>query len=141
MHVCVYPVFVLFCLDSGLATGWSPVQRVLQTVDGIKKLKKAGKVQRAAQPLREREVSRLNHCSASLRNLICLHNGRQAYSESNYCSCLRERPKRELTIYCFLPFYTDIMKPVVRAIFPRPSVFYGASSRNTIQSCGWEKRS
>jgi hypothetical protein len=29
MYVCVYTVFVL---GSGLATGWSPVQRVLPTV-------------------------------------------------------------------------------------------------------------
>jgi hypothetical protein len=31
ISVCVFPVFV-FCLGSGLATGWSPVQGVLQTV-------------------------------------------------------------------------------------------------------------
>jgi hypothetical protein len=38
--VCVYSVFVLFCVGRGLATGWSPVQGVLPTVYTIKKLKK-----------------------------------------------------------------------------------------------------
>jgi hypothetical protein len=32
MAVCVYSVFVLTRLSSGLATGWSPVQGVLSTV-------------------------------------------------------------------------------------------------------------
>jgi hypothetical protein len=32
MNVCVYSVFVLPCVGSGLATGWSPVQGVLPTV-------------------------------------------------------------------------------------------------------------
>jgi hypothetical protein len=39
MSVCVYSMFVLFCVGSGLATGWSPVQGVLLTVYRIKKLK------------------------------------------------------------------------------------------------------
>jgi hypothetical protein len=34
---CVYFVFVLSSVDSGLAMGWSPVQGVLTTVYGIKK--------------------------------------------------------------------------------------------------------
>jgi hypothetical protein len=38
--VCVYSVFVLFCVGRGLETSWSPVQGVLPTVYGIKKLKK-----------------------------------------------------------------------------------------------------
>jgi hypothetical protein len=37
MFVCVYSVFVLTCVDSGLATGWTPVQGVLPTKN--KKLK------------------------------------------------------------------------------------------------------
>jgi hypothetical protein len=40
MSVCVYYVFLLFCIGSGLATDWSPVQRVLPIVCRIKKLKK-----------------------------------------------------------------------------------------------------
>jgi hypothetical protein len=32
MFVCVYSVFVLSCVSSGLATGWSPIQGVLPTV-------------------------------------------------------------------------------------------------------------
>jgi hypothetical protein len=32
MFVCVYSVFVLFCVGSGLATGWSLVQGVLPIV-------------------------------------------------------------------------------------------------------------
>jgi hypothetical protein len=32
MFVCIYSVFVLSCVSSGLATGWSPVQEVLPTV-------------------------------------------------------------------------------------------------------------
>jgi hypothetical protein len=32
MDVCVYYVFVLYCVGSGLATGLSPVQGVLPTV-------------------------------------------------------------------------------------------------------------
>jgi hypothetical protein len=39
MDVCVYSVFVLFCVSSGLATGWSCVQGILPTVYRIKKLK------------------------------------------------------------------------------------------------------
>jgi hypothetical protein len=39
MSVCVYSVFVLFCVGSGLATGWTPVRGVLPTVYMIKKLK------------------------------------------------------------------------------------------------------
>jgi hypothetical protein len=37
--VCVYSVFVLSCVDSGLATGCSPVQGVLPSVEMIKNLK------------------------------------------------------------------------------------------------------
>jgi hypothetical protein len=37
MFVCVYSVFVLSCVGSGLVSGWSPVQGVLPTK--IKKLK------------------------------------------------------------------------------------------------------
>jgi hypothetical protein len=40
MSVCVYSVFMLSCVGSGLATGWSPVRGVLPTVCRIKKLKK-----------------------------------------------------------------------------------------------------
>jgi hypothetical protein len=36
MFFCVYSVFVLSCVSSGLATGWSPVQGVLQTVSKSK---------------------------------------------------------------------------------------------------------
>jgi formate hydrogenlyase subunit 3/multisubunit Na+/H+ antiporter MnhD subunit len=32
MDVCVYSVFVLACVGSGLATGWSPVQVFLPIV-------------------------------------------------------------------------------------------------------------
>jgi hypothetical protein len=39
ISVCVYSGFVLFCVGSGLVTGWSPVQGVLPTVYWIKKLK------------------------------------------------------------------------------------------------------
>jgi hypothetical protein len=40
MDVClVYSVFVLPCVGSGLATGWSPVRAVLPTVYKIAKLK------------------------------------------------------------------------------------------------------
>jgi hypothetical protein len=35
MHVCVYSVFVLFCVRSGFATGWSPVQGVQPPVHNI----------------------------------------------------------------------------------------------------------
>jgi hypothetical protein len=38
MFVCVYSVFVLSCVDSGLVTGCSPVQGVLPTVSMITKL-------------------------------------------------------------------------------------------------------
>jgi hypothetical protein len=34
LSVCVYSVFVLSCVGSGLVTGWSPVQGVLPTVLG-----------------------------------------------------------------------------------------------------------
>jgi hypothetical protein len=42
MDVCVhlFCVYVVLCVGSGLATGWSPVQGVLPTVYKIKKLKK-----------------------------------------------------------------------------------------------------
>jgi hypothetical protein len=40
MSACLYSVCVVLCVGSGLATGWSPVQGVLLTVYGIKKLKK-----------------------------------------------------------------------------------------------------
>jgi hypothetical protein len=69
------------------------------------------------QQQRDRQVSRLKHCSASLRNFICLHNGSQAHSESNYCSCLHKRPKWELTIYCFLAFIKTLWKPSLRLLF------------------------
>jgi hypothetical protein len=36
MSVCVYSVFVLSSVGSGLATGWSPDQRVLTTVLGLR---------------------------------------------------------------------------------------------------------
>jgi hypothetical protein len=37
MSVCVYSVFVLSCVGSGLATGWSPIQGVLLTVLRLRK--------------------------------------------------------------------------------------------------------
>jgi hypothetical protein len=40
MSVCVYSVFVLSCVGSGLAIGRSPFQGVLSTVYRINKLKK-----------------------------------------------------------------------------------------------------
>jgi hypothetical protein len=40
MSVCVYSVYAVLCVDSGLATGGSPVQGVLPTVYRIRKLKK-----------------------------------------------------------------------------------------------------
>jgi hypothetical protein len=39
MSVCVYSVFVLSCVGSGLATGWSPVKGVLPTMYRITILK------------------------------------------------------------------------------------------------------
>jgi hypothetical protein len=36
MDVCVYSVFVLSCVGSGLATGWCPVQGVQPTVLGLR---------------------------------------------------------------------------------------------------------
>jgi hypothetical protein len=38
--LCLFCVCVVLCVDSGLVTGWSPVQEVLPTVCRIKKLKK-----------------------------------------------------------------------------------------------------
>jgi hypothetical protein len=35
MDVCVYSVFMLSCVGSGFATGWSPVRGVLSTVLGL----------------------------------------------------------------------------------------------------------
>jgi hypothetical protein len=39
-YVCIYAVCIVLCVGSGLATGWSPAQGVLQTVYRINKLKK-----------------------------------------------------------------------------------------------------
>jgi hypothetical protein len=36
MSVCVYSVFVLSCVGSGLPTGWSPVHGILPTVLGLR---------------------------------------------------------------------------------------------------------
>jgi hypothetical protein len=51
MNVCVnlFSVCVVPCVGSGLATGLFSVQGVLPTVYKIKKLKKAAKVQNAAE--------------------------------------------------------------------------------------------
>jgi hypothetical protein len=48
MDVCVslFYVYVVLCVGSGLATGWSPVQGVLPTVYRIKKPKKLPRVNR-----------------------------------------------------------------------------------------------
>jgi hypothetical protein len=52
MSVCIYSVFALSCVGSGLATGWSPVQGALTTVYRITKPKKAAEAkQRAVEPL------------------------------------------------------------------------------------------
>jgi hypothetical protein len=50
--VCVrlFCVYVVLCVDGGLAKGWSPVQGVLPTVYRMKKLKKRPKPQRAVEP-------------------------------------------------------------------------------------------
>jgi hypothetical protein len=50
MSVYVHSVFVLFCVGSGLATGWSPVQGVLPTMYRIKKLKKRPRPTWAVEP-------------------------------------------------------------------------------------------
>jgi hypothetical protein len=63
--VCVYSVCVLLCVGRGLATGWSHVQGVLQTVYRIQKLKKSGhgptKGCRAKIKLKVNLQSRDNH--------------------------------------------------------------------------------
>jgi hypothetical protein len=43
--MCVYSVCVALCVGRGLATGWSPVQGVLPTVNKDKETEKADKVQ------------------------------------------------------------------------------------------------
>jgi hypothetical protein len=47
MDVCVRS----FCVDRGLATGWSPVQRVLPSMYKIKKLKKEAKVHKGCRAI------------------------------------------------------------------------------------------
>jgi hypothetical protein len=47
--VCIYSVFVLFCVCRGLETGWSPVQGVLPTVYRIVKLEKRPRSNRAVE--------------------------------------------------------------------------------------------
>jgi hypothetical protein len=37
--MCIYSVCVVLCVSSGLATGWSPLQRVLPTVYGLRNWK------------------------------------------------------------------------------------------------------
>jgi hypothetical protein len=50
--VCLLYVYVVLCVGSDLATGWSPVQGVLPTAYSITKLKKeASAQQRAVEPL------------------------------------------------------------------------------------------
>jgi hypothetical protein len=48
MPVCVYSMFVLSSVDSGLATGQFSVQGVLPSVFVNKKLKKNGQIQQSA---------------------------------------------------------------------------------------------
>jgi hypothetical protein len=56
MDVCVrlYFVCVVLCAGRGLATGWSPVQRVLPTVKYQETEKAAKAQQRAIEPLIDR---------------------------------------------------------------------------------------
>jgi hypothetical protein len=46
MSVYLYSVFVLFCIGSGLVTGWSPVQGVLSAGYKIKKLQAVYKIKK-----------------------------------------------------------------------------------------------
>jgi hypothetical protein len=71
MDVCVrlFCVCVVLCVGSGLATGWSPVQGVLQTVYRTKRVKKRPRskgcrtIEREREREREREKS-LQYCNA-----------------------------------------------------------------------------
>jgi hypothetical protein len=60
MDVCVrlFCVCVILCVGSGLAIGWSSFQRIMQTMFGIKKLKKRLR-SKGLQSQRERERENL----------------------------------------------------------------------------------
>jgi hypothetical protein len=57
MYLCVYSVFVLSCVDSGLATGWSLVQEVLPIVYKCK-IKEPHKEEAKARYGLERHIRR-----------------------------------------------------------------------------------
>jgi hypothetical protein len=57
MSVCVYSVFVLSCVGSGLATGWSPVQRTLPCI-GLRNWKSVQGPTKGCKSHTEREESR-----------------------------------------------------------------------------------
>jgi hypothetical protein len=57
MDVCVCSVFVSSCVDSGLASGWSPVQGVLPTVYNIHNFRINSEWEQAKEPYQSRHNS------------------------------------------------------------------------------------
>jgi hypothetical protein len=74
--VCVYSVFVLFCVCSGLATVWSPVQGVLPTVYWVKKPKKRP---RPNEGLYNNNNDNNIHASGLYSEVPCSNIGRHTY--------------------------------------------------------------
>jgi hypothetical protein len=129
MYVCVYSVFVLPCVGSGLATGWSPVQGVLPTVLGVRNWsetkcfmdalcsnvgatgKKKKKKRRCVRPVRRFQesvqrspVQRFSRCEATRHNVYSKH--RRTFSARprvGICrQCARPRAKmRLMSVFLF----------------------------------------
>jgi hypothetical protein len=64
-YICVFSVFILSCVGNDVAVGWSPVQRVLQTVCKIKSFRLIVKWEqvRGSNPSRKARIRirRTNH--------------------------------------------------------------------------------
>jgi hypothetical protein len=58
MDCCVrlFCVYVVLCVGSGLATGWSPVQGVLLSTYRIKKLKKSDQVPKGCRAIQRERI-------------------------------------------------------------------------------------
>jgi hypothetical protein len=104
MSVCVYSVFVLPCIGSGLATGWSLVQGVLPTVCrlGNWKAAKAHKGCRAIEEEEQEEEGSLSYLQVSANGL---------YSDPN---AVHASPNFYLRFVLIWPFHLNTITIYVK---------------------------
>jgi hypothetical protein len=83
MFVCVYPVFVLSCVGSGLATGWSLVQGVLPIIYKYK-ISEPHKGEAKARYGLQRHIRRRRKTEQIVIITVRIHEPSEKYAEKYF---------------------------------------------------------